>query len=281
MVHSVTYVKRSSRNLAEQNDYMWQAATYESVYQTVLNRSIRPAFDKYLRPGNWVLEAGCGNGAWVRYFQERGCHAVGIDNNWHILAQGRSHGLALVESDVLHKCFAAGAFDACVSLGVVEHFVPGPQAPLQELKRVLKPGGLLFVSTPCNNWLRKLVNHPLRDAVNMMDRLRQRPLHFVEYRFERHELVEHVRAQGFEILETVPNDYRLDQNERSIGFYTDWPFFRDRRDKWRLNGPGRLAFRALKGLSPYLVVSGILVVARKPASQPGLAAGVGAGKAAR
>jgi SAM-dependent methyltransferase len=266
----MTYVKRSPRELTEQNDYMWSATTFETVYQTVLNRSIRPTFDKYLKPRDRVLEAGCGNGAWVRYFQDRGCRAVGIDNNWRILVEGRAHSLSLVENDVLQKCFADDTFDACVSLGVIEHFTEGPQAPLQELKRVLKPGGILFVSTPCVNWVRKLFNHPLRDAVNLAYRVRGRPLYFVEYRFEPQELVNHVRSQGFEILETVPNDYRLDQHERSIGFYTDWPFVRARQEKWRLNGPGRLVFRALKRLSPSLVVSGNLVVARKPVSKPGL-----------
>lgn len=260
----MTYTKSAPRDLDEQNDYMWDHTSFASVMTTIRNRSIVPVLHRYLKPQDRILEAGCGNGAWVRYFEDQGFHAVGMDNNRRILAQASDLEIALVESDVLQKCFPENTFDACLSLGVIEHFPEGPQAPLRELRRVLKPGGYLFVSTPCNNWVRKLFNHPLRDLVNLAHRLRGRKLHFVEYRFERHELVEYVRSQGFEILETVPNDYRLDQDERSIGFYTDWPFFRDRREKWRLNPVGRLVFRALKRISPYLVVSGILVVARKP-----------------
>ena len=187
-----------------------------------------------------------------------------IDTNVRIISQGTGRKLWLVENDVLHKCFRNETFDACLSLGVIEHFPEGPGRPLAELRRVLKRGGLLFVSTPCSNLVRRLVNHPLRDLVNLWSRLCGRRLHFVEYRFERHELINHVRGAGFEIIEHVPNDYRLDQYERSIGFYTDWPFLRDRGEKWHLNAIGRIVFRMLKAISPYLVVSGILVIARKP-----------------
>lgn len=260
------YVKSSFRDPDLQNDYMWQNSSFESVLETIRHRSIAPVLQQHLRPGSLVLEAGCGNGAWLRWLNDQGHRTVGIDNNIRIISHGTGRRLWLVENDVLSKCFADATFDACLSLGVVEHFPDGPHAPLAELRRVLKPGGLLFVSTPCNNAFRRFVNHPLRDLLNLSYRLRGRKLHFVEYRFERHELVEHVRRAGFEILGTTPNDYRLDQNERSIGFYTDWPIFRAKGEKWRLNAAGRLVFRTLKAISPYLVVSGILVVARKPAA---------------
>lgn len=260
----MAYVKSSFRDPDLQNAYMWKDSSFESVLETIRHRSITPVLSRHLAPNSLVLEAGCGNGAWLRWLTDVGHRAVGIDNNLRIITDGKGRRLWLVENDVLRKCFGDATFDACLSLGVIEHFPEGPQAPLAELRRVLKPGGLLFVSTPCNNLFRKLVNHPLRDLLNLAYRLRGRTLHFVEYRFERRELVEKVRAAGFEILETVPNDYRLDQNERSIGFYTDWPIFRANGEKWRLNGPGRIVFRALKAVSPYWVVSGILVVARKP-----------------
>jgi len=260
----MTYTKLSNRDPDLQNDYMWEGSSFESVMETIRNRSITPVLPKYLKPGDWILEAGCGNGAWVQYFNEHGYRAVGIDNNPCILAQGCDKGISLIKNDVLRKCFRNDVFDACISLGVIEHFPEGPHRPLIEIKRVLKPGAFLFVSTPCNNWFRKLVNHPLRDLINLMHRCKGQQLYFTEYRFERHELVEHVREQGFEIVETIPNDYRLDQGERSIGFYTDWPPFRDRREKWKLNPLGRAVFRTLKSMSPYLVVSGVLVVARKP-----------------
>ena len=259
----MTYKKYSFRDLEEQDAYMWSMTTFESVLETIRNRSIVPVIQRYMEQSGRILEAGCGNGAWIHFLNDLGYRAVGLDINAKIISDGTGR-VPMVRNDVLTKCFANDTFDACLSLGVVEHFSEGPHAPLAEARRVIKPGGYLFVSTPCNNLIRKLLNHPLRDIVNLFQRFRGKKLHFVEYRFDRHELVEHVRQAGFDIVETVPNDYRLDQNERSIGFYTDWPMLRSSSDeKWLLNVPGRLIFRLLKMFSPHWVSSGILVVARK------------------
>ena len=199
----MAYTKRSFRDPALQNAYMWENTSFDSVLETIRNRSISPVLQRYLRPGQLVLEAGCGNGAWVDWLGENRCRAIGIDTNVRIISQGTGRKLWLVENDVLHKCFRNETFDACLSLGVIEHFPEGPGRPLAELRRVLKRGGLLFVSTPCSNLVRRLVNHPLRDLVNLWSRLCGRRLHFVEYRFERHELINHVRGAGFEIIEHV------------------------------------------------------------------------------
>lgn len=254
----------TARDAAAQDEAMWEGLGFESARATIEQRSILPVFDRHCRPGDRILEGGCGFGTWVDYLRGRGFRAVGVDTNGPLLAWGASKGVPLAAGDVVRLCFRDETFDAYLSLGVVEHFPEGPQAPLGEARRVLRRGGILLVSTPCSNAFRALANHPARRLVDALRLARGRRLRFAEYRFTRRELVGHVRAAGFEILETVLNDYRLDQDAHSIGFYTDWPIFRSRGEKWRLNAPGRWVFRALHRLSPHLVVSGILVVARKP-----------------
>ena len=91
-------------------------------------------------------------------------------------------------------------------------------------------------------------------------------LHFVEYRFERHELRQFMVDGGFDVVESLPNDYRLDSNEYSFGMYTDWPWLRDRKVKYKLNLLGRITKAILKFFNPFWAVSGIMVVAKKPSN---------------
>jgi SAM-dependent methyltransferase len=263
----VAFTVYAPRDYEEQQDSMWVGMGYEGHLRHIRRRSILPVFDKYLPKGARILEAGCGFGGWVHYLNGEGFRAVGVDLNAVVLEQADQHDrsrVPLARADVLRLSFPDNVFDAYLSLGVVEHFIEGPHRPLAEAMRVLKPGGYILVSTPTTNAFRNLVNHPVRRVFDWLHRLRGRTLHFAEYRFTKPELIEHVRTAGFEIVEAVLNDTQLDQDAYAIGFYTDWPPFRARGEKFRLNWPGRVVFRTLKALSPYLVVSGILVVGRKP-----------------
>jgi SAM-dependent methyltransferase len=251
------------RDYGEQQEAMWVGMGYDHHLRHIERRSILPVFTKYLSPGARILEAGCGFGGWVYYLNQRQFRAVGVDLNASVLGQADRSMIPLCRGDVLKLCFDDDQFDAYLSLGVVEHFPDGPGSALAEARRVIKPGGYILVSTPTTNLFRDLVNHPIRRVFDLMNKVRGRRLNFAEYRFTKRELVEHVRAAGFDVLETVPNDTRLDQSEYSIGFFTDWPPLRS-SEKFKLNAAGRVVFRMLKAVSPYLVVSGILVVGRKP-----------------
>ena len=253
------------RNYDEQQNAMWVGMGYDSHLEHIRRRSILPVFDTYLPKRARILEAGCGFGAWIHHLNQQGFRAVGVDLNAQLLSGGDRTLVPMCRNDVLKLCFADGTFDGYLSLGVVEHFPEGPHRPLAEALRVLKPGGIAFISTPTTNLFRNLVNHPVRRVFDVLHRLRGRRLHFAEYRFTRDELVAHIRAAGFEIVDVVPNDARLDQNKYSIGFYTDWPPLRSSTEKYALNALGRLVFATLKAISPSLVVSGYLVVGRKPA----------------
>ena len=259
------YVKYAPRTLEEQDAYMWEAAEFDFlVNEYIPNRSITPIFEKYLIDGASILEGGCGNGSWVKYLNDKGYDCIGVDINEVILKVAEQEQLNIKKDDIEKLSFLDNTFDAYLSLGVVEHNVEGPECAIREAYRVLKPGGYFLVSTPCNNWLRKLVNHPLRDVLNLYYRLKGRKLHFVEYRFERAELKEYIKKENFNIVEVVPNDYRLDSNEYCTGLSTDWPFLRDPTSKYRLNALGRMMKAILKHVSPYLVISGVLIVAQKP-----------------
>jgi SAM-dependent methyltransferase len=103
-----------------------------------------------------VLEIGCGTGGITLHLARAGFHAVGIDSLQYdpeILVAGNAYarrlGLpsCLEPADAASLPFVDGAFDAIVCFSVVEH-LDDPLKALEEAIRVLKPGGVLFVSFP-------------------------------------------------------------------------------------------------------------------------------------
>jgi ubiquinone/menaquinone biosynthesis C-methylase UbiE len=113
--------------------------------------AIEAAADRAVGPGDRVLEVGCGTAALSAALAARGAEVVASDVSlrWLVLARKR-----LAESDVeLVACaaeklpFEAESFDLVVATDVVEH-VADPERFVGESARVLRPGGLLFLSTP-------------------------------------------------------------------------------------------------------------------------------------
>jgi SAM-dependent methyltransferase len=112
-----------------------------------------------------IVEAGCGTGSWVLYLHQQGFpDVIGVDNYAPALRQLEARGGRAVEGDVRHLPFEDNSVDVCLSLGVVEHFVEGPEALLREMGRILAPGGYMFVTVPYYNPIRMFITHPLRST---------------------------------------------------------------------------------------------------------------------
>ena len=111
-----------------------------------------------------VLEFGCGGGFEVWLLGHHfGSDAWGIDiqerASWRELADDRTH---LVLADLaVDKPFEADFFDRIYSFYVFEH-VEHPYAALQELYRILKPGGLAWISA--NLYRGPMASHRYKDV---------------------------------------------------------------------------------------------------------------------
>lgn len=115
-------------------------------------KAISP-FLETLPKGSAVLDAGCGTGAWVQFLTAMDFRATGIDiSQATIDALNRLFPEAVfLRRDIRDTALAANSFDAIISWGVIEHFEIGLKPCLDELFRLLKPGGLLFASVPFDN----------------------------------------------------------------------------------------------------------------------------------
>jgi ubiquinone/menaquinone biosynthesis C-methylase UbiE len=106
--------------------------------------------DSFARQGVRVLEIGCGLGSDSRYMAKRGTKITSLDlsfSNVSSTIQGmRLLGLSGrgVCSDAENLPFATNTFDTVYSFGVLHH-TPDTKKAIDEVYRVLKPGGKAVV----------------------------------------------------------------------------------------------------------------------------------------
>ncbi len=94
------------------------------------------------------LDIGCGSGSSVWAAGTLGWQAVGVDIDPALIALGRQRlGIDIRCNSFLESRFDAGQFDFVRLRDVIEH-LPNPYAVLQEVKRVLSPGGVVLIATP-------------------------------------------------------------------------------------------------------------------------------------
>lgn len=132
-------------------------------------------FDRLgLLPGDRVLDMGCGAGRHAFEIYRRGADVVAFDQDADELAKVNERFWAMKEDgdvpagaeaeikegDAVALPFADGEFDRVVAAEVLEH-IPADIQAIQELVRVLRPGGTLAVSVP--RWFPEIVNWKLSE----------------------------------------------------------------------------------------------------------------------
>ena len=107
-----------------------------------------------------VLDVGCGRGFLLSSLRARlpSITAIGLEISAPLATQTRSAGIEVIEGDLaLGVPLADASVDLAVFGEVIEH-VFNPDACLDELRRVLRPGGTLIVTTPnLASWLNRLL----------------------------------------------------------------------------------------------------------------------------
>lgn len=102
--------------------------------------------------GKKVLDAGCGTGIFSKRAYEAGSMVTSLDIGQNLLNEVKKKCKAkLVIGSVTSLPFGDACFDVVISTEVIEH-TENPKKAVSELARVLKPGGILVITTPNKIW---------------------------------------------------------------------------------------------------------------------------------
>ena len=168
-------------NIAKaENDFWWYRGMRHIMYG-LLDPVARD------RKFGRVLEAGCGTGHFAQALAQRYHWPMfPLDLGWEGLEYGKGLGINnLTQGDIQSLPYRDAAFDAVVSMDVIVHMPRGDERrPMQEFRRVLKPGGFLALRASALDILR---SHHSRHAMERQ-------------RFTRSRLIQLAESTGFSVL---------------------------------------------------------------------------------
>ncbi|MBN1257129.1 MAG: class I SAM-dependent methyltransferase [Planctomycetes bacterium] len=136
----------------------WQQQVASLKYHQAPFSRVARQTSSYLPPGSRILEGGCGLGQEVYTLHHAGFRCTGVDYAEKTIAfvKQQAPELDVIIADVRVLPFADNSFDGYWSLGVIEHFPEGYDPIASEIRRVLRPGGILFITFPAFSCLRRL-----------------------------------------------------------------------------------------------------------------------------
>jgi 2-polyprenyl-3-methyl-5-hydroxy-6-metoxy-1,4-benzoquinol methylase len=99
------------------------------------------------RHGGRLLDVGCGAGTFLRAASRAGWAAEGVEVSATAAEHNRAEGFEVFNGELAEARYPEGHFDVVIASEVLEH-VAEPREMLREILRVLRPGGLLWATTP-------------------------------------------------------------------------------------------------------------------------------------
>jgi 2-polyprenyl-3-methyl-5-hydroxy-6-metoxy-1,4-benzoquinol methylase len=130
----------------DRNYGSYSRADYDSPITRRRYGELLDGFERYRRT-NRILDMGCGVGFFLEEAQRRGWEAHGSELEPRALEINRAKGLRCVQAPVAIDAFEPGSFDVVTAFEVVEH-LQDPLAEAAVIAHVLRPGGLLYCTTP-------------------------------------------------------------------------------------------------------------------------------------
>jgi ubiquinone/menaquinone biosynthesis C-methylase UbiE len=140
------------RAMFDLEERLWWYVGMRAVTASMLNRELNQGSSPRL------LDVGCGTGFSLTWLRERfnSQEAFGVDVSMHAAALWRLRDLDTVSvASVDELPFAAAEFDLVTCFDVIYQLDSADaRTAIAEMRRVLRPGGLLFIREPAYDWMR-------------------------------------------------------------------------------------------------------------------------------
>jgi len=180
----------------------------------------------YVPDGGATLEIGSADGMTACALARHGRAATAIDiDTTRTDPRARAAGVRIVEMDATRLAFPDAAFDLVYSFNVFEH-LPDPAATFAEMTRVLRPGGVAFVTFTGLRWsphgahLYKTIGVP-----------------YVTILFEERDVLQYLRANGHPETPPWVNDYSIERLRAAFqaqaAAYSSW-HYAEARNRWHV-----------------------------------------------
>lgn len=222
-----------------------------------------PLLSEYLEPDKKYIDVQCGLGGWTTFLRARGFDIEGIETSKEAieLIQKVNPLLPVKQSDLTSLPYQDGSLDGYISIGGWEFLEDATRKLTEEASRVLKSDGVLLLEIPYSNPLRRWTYLPLKSLeVFVRSKLMGQPATFAYHMYRKGDILDLLRVSGFELVAMNPHD--LPAENSHYGLWTDWPLLRGARP-YELNGLGLMVKRLANMISPWMIATGMFVVAKK------------------
>ncbi len=124
----------------EDPDYEREAQGRVRTFTRLLDRL------EQIRSRGRLADIGCYTGVFLELARQRGWETLGVEPSEWAARKAEEKGLTVVNKPLRHAALPADSFDVVTLWDVIEH-LHDPLGTLREIRRVLRPGGLLALST--------------------------------------------------------------------------------------------------------------------------------------
>jgi SAM-dependent methyltransferase len=122
------------------------------------------------RNTNRILDVGSGSGFFLDVAATQGWSVYGVEYDPAIVHACAQRGIIMQQGSFDPDSWDLASFDVLTSFEVLEH-VMDPHSEVAKFARSVRPGGLLYITTPNYNALSRWLSHPTWNIINYPEHL--------------------------------------------------------------------------------------------------------------